>query len=240
MSAEEAAARAREAHGEEQGTLAVARGAVADLEQRVAAGDHEVSAVDLLEARHQVEVGERRLAHLHAAALSAEEAHTLAKAHELVDSWEAAAPVLRAEIRKAAEALIEAQAAIEEACSQYNAAAAAVRQGLQHVKDPGNRWNTGAFAAGVVGSETLRRVEPAIVIEASLARHSQAHRDARVFLPPGVLPDTIPVLAPNVRPATVLGSGPLPDWDARNGPNRPLDIARPAPPLPMTGLIEGT
>lgn len=171
-------------------TLTHAQGAVRGLELRVGDGDTTVSAVALVEGRHQVEVLERRLARLSERHNEARDALSLAEAYRLADDWEAKAPALRGAIRDAALRLVAARDEIEALVAEHNSAAESTRRSLLGVKGGGGRFRVSVFGPSRAGNEALRALHAEAIVAASLAR-----RNIERF-PPDLPRDVLPFPEP--------------------------------------------
>lgn len=175
--------------------MTIAAGSVRGLQTRVANGDTSVPALQLLEARHALEVGERRVQKLEGQALAAREAAALARAHAVVDGWERDAPQLRAAIAEAVRALVAARDQVRHLTEAHNAASAGVQRALQGIVDPGRRFAMATFGHRFAGTESLRALFADGIVHAALAT-----RPAEMF-PPGLPIDVLPHTPPKRREA---------------------------------------
>lgn len=163
-----------------QAALSSAQGDLSDLEARVGDGDTTVAALDLVNARFAVDVATQRVNKHTPRAIEAQASLIQAKAHAVVDGWEAASPKLRAKIKETTIAFLVAREAVVEAVDTYNAEIGYVKGSLRGVTDPTGRFSVDPL--GVVaraGNAPLKELDPRVVIAASLAPVGQPRAEAR-------------------------------------------------------------
>jgi hypothetical protein len=160
--------------------MAAGQSVVAELDRRVADGDRTVSALQMLEARHTLEMDAARVGTLTEQAKAAEEALKLARAVAVAEEWNETASALRAEIRTAAQQLVAARNAVLAAVDRHNSAVQHVRFSLRGVSDPNGRFHVGTFGPQRVGTSALREINGRSLVDVTLmpegsTRASLAH-----------------------------------------------------------------